>query len=204
MGQPQPEPTLMTEAQYLAFERAALDERHIFVDGEIFAMSGETRKHSRVNMNLSFAVESQLKGKSCEAHAKEMKVRSGPVAPATKNMSGMYSYPDLVVVCGEQEFLDATEDVLLNPKVVFEVLSPSTEAFDRGGKFARYQTYNPTLTDYILIAQDEPKIEHFSRQDDGSWSYRLYTGLKAKVAIPTIRVTLKLADVYDRVKFPKK
>jgi Uma2 family endonuclease len=116
----------------------------------------------------------------------------------------MYSYPDLVVVCGEPEFLDAAEDVLLNPKVVFEVLSPSTEAFDRGGKFARYQTYNPTLTDYVLVAQDEPQIEHYRLQDDGSWAYRRHAGLKAKVVIESIRVTLKLADVYDRVKPSRK
>ncbi len=204
MGQPQTEPKLMTEAEYLAFERAALDERHFFVDGEIFAMSGESHRHGRVSANLSRWILVQLDGKPCQAYLKDMRVRSGPIAAATKNASGMYSYPDVVVFCGEPEFLDATEDVLLNPKAVFEVLSPSTEAFDRGGKFSRYQTYNPTLTDYVLIAQDEPKIEHFSRQNDGSWSYRLYTGLKAKVAIPTIRVTLKLADVYDRVKFPKK
>lgn len=204
MGQPQPEPKLMTEAEYLAFERAALDERHFFVDGEIFAMSGETRKHGRVSVNLIALIVAKLKGGPCEAFGKEMRVRSGPIAAATKNMRGMYSYPDVVVVCGEPEVLDEAEDVLLNPKAVFEVLSPSTEAFDRGGKFTRYQTYNPTLTDYVLVAQDEPQIEHYRLQPDGSWAYRRYADLDAEVVVESIDVTLKLADVYDRVKFPKK
>ncbi|MFO0808671.1 MAG: Uma2 family endonuclease [Gemmataceae bacterium] len=113
----------------------------------------------------------------------------------------MYSYPDVVVYCGEPEFLDANGDVLVNPVAVFEVLSPSTEAFDRGGKFNRFQTHNPTLTDYVLVSQDEPLVEHFHRQDDGSWTYRRAVGLKSKLTVATIGVTLKLADVYERVTF---
>jgi Uma2 family endonuclease len=91
--------------------------------------------------------------------------------------------------------------VVLNPKVILKILSPSTEAFDRGEKFTRLQTWNPTLTDYVLVSQDRPQIEHYTRQSDGSWSYRRTTGLDASVAIASIGCTLKLADVYDRVSF---
>src|SRR5207244_7301426 len=96
---------------------------------------------------------------------------------------GLFSSPDVVVICGEPEYTDAHRDVILNPAVIVEVLSPSTEAFDRGEKFIRYQTYNPSLTDYLLVAQDQPRVEHFTRQADGRWLYRLTAGLEASVEI---------------------
>ena len=111
----------------------------------------------------------------------------------------LFSYPDILVICGEPEYHDALKDIVLNPKVIMEVLSASTEAFDRGEKFTRLQTWNPSLTDYLLIAQDQPQIEHYTRQPDGTWSYRRTTGLHASVVISAIQCTLKLADVYDRV-----
>jgi Uma2 family endonuclease len=118
-------------------------------------------------------------------------------------VSGLYSYPDVVVVCGEPEYHDAFTDVILNPTAIVEVLSPSTEAFDRGEKFTRYQVWNPTLSDYLLVSQDRPQVEHFHREKDGRWTYQVYTGLDAEVVIPSIRCTLRLADVYDRVSFPE-
>jgi Uma2 family endonuclease len=119
-----------------------------------------------------------------------------------RNTSGLYSYPDVVVVCGDPEYHDEHTDVILNPSVLVEVLSPATEAFDRGEKWTRYQMWNPTLTDYILVSQDRPQVEQFSRQADGSWSFRRYTGLEEMVSIASIECTLKLADVYDRIVFP--
>jgi Uma2 family endonuclease len=113
----------------------------------------------------------------------------------------MFSYPDVVVICGEVEYHDAHKDVVLNPNVIIEVLSESTEAFDRGEKFTRYQSCNATLTDYVLVSQDKPQIEHFYRKTDGTWLYHLYAGLEANVGIPSIDCTLKLVDVYDRVVF---
>src|SRR2546430_113055 len=133
-----PKTKLMTEAEYLEFERAA-EVRHLYVDGEIFAMAGESPNHGDITANLSLTILSQLKGKKCRAFLKDMRVRSGPVPASRKNARGMYSYPDVVVYCGGPEFLGTDPDVLLNPAAVFEVLSPSTEAFDRGGKFNRYQ-----------------------------------------------------------------
>ena len=114
---------------------------------------------------------------------------------------GMFSYPDIVVVCGDIEYHDAYKDVILNPKVIFEVLSPSTAAFDRGDKFTRYQTCNPSLTDYVLVSQEKPQVEHFHKPASGPWTYQLYTGLDAVVLLDSIGCTLKLADVYDRVVF---
>lgn len=191
-----------TEEEYLALERAS-EERHIYLDGEIFAMAGESGEHGDVSTNLTGLFYNQLKGTPCRARAKETKVRSGPPPKARRKTSGMYSYPDLVVVCNDPEYLDAYRDVIVNPKVIVEVLSPSTEAFDRGKKFARYQEWNPSLTDYLLVSQNRPQIEHHHRKADDSWSAKTYTGLEATVAIPSIRCTLKLADVYDRITFPE-
>src|SRR4051812_34558494 len=123
MGLPKAKPGPMTEAEYLAFERAAVDQKHQYVDGEMFAMAGESGRHGFASANLSLAILAQLKGSSCRAFLKDMKVRSGPVTASRKGTRGMYSYPDIVVFCGEPEYLDETEDVLLNPKAIFEVLS---------------------------------------------------------------------------------
>lgn len=199
MGLPQPRPCFTVD-QYLAFERTS-EERHVYLDGEICAMAGESNEHGDISANVVIALGSQLKGKPCRARTKDTKVRSGPMRVSGQGTRGLFSYPDIVVICGEPEYPDAHRDVVLNPAVIVEVLSPSTEAFDRGEKFTRYQTYNPTLTDYLLVSQDRPQVEHFSRQADGRWLYRLITGLAASVEIASIGCTLRLVDVYDRVAF---
>ena len=200
MGAPKLQPRYTVD-EYLAMERAA-EERHIYLDGEIIAMAGESLSHGRISVNVVASLVAQLKGKPCEVLTKDTKVRSGPIPMPGRSRKGLFSYPDILVVCGEIEFHDSHRDVILNPKVIIEGLSESTEAFDRGGKFKKLQNHNPTLTDYVLISQDKPQIEHFRRKSDGEWSYRLHSGLKASVAIASIRCTLKLTDVYDRVKFP--
>jgi Uma2 family endonuclease len=103
------------------------------------------------------------------------------------------------VICGEPEYHDAFKDVVLNPKVIVEVLSDSTEAFDRGEMFTRLQTWSPSLTNYVLASQDRPQLEHYARQADGRWSYCRITGLDSSLAIASIQCTLKLADVYERI-----
>lgn len=198
MGVPQ---TILTEDEYLAFERAAA-ERHIYVDGEIFAMAGDSWAHGDIVVNTVRSLANQLEEGPCSVRTSNTRVRSGPLPKSPKRPAGLYSYPDIVVVCSEPKFLDEHKDVLLNPKVIVEALSESTEAFDRGDKFARYQRYNPTLTDYILISQDEAKIEHFHREPDQTWTYQCHLGLKATVKIPSIKCKLKAAEVYRRVKFP--
>lgn len=200
MGIPKLKP-LPTVDEYLAGERAALN-RHIYLDGEILVMAGESDSHGIISVNLVMTLALQLKGTSCQARTKDTKVRSGPIPETGRGTRGMFSYPDILVICGEPEYHDAHKDIVLNPKAIFEVLSEHTETFDRGEKFHRLQTHNPTLTDYVLIAQDAPRIEHFQKESDRRWFYSLHAGLEASVAIPSIGCTLKLADVYDRVAFP--
>jgi Uma2 family endonuclease len=201
MGLPKPKP-ILTVDEYLAMERAS-EVRHEYLDGAIFAMAGESGEHGDITVNIIITLGSQLKGTPCRARTKDTKVRSGPLKNSRQNTSGLFSYPDIVVVCGEPEYHDAHTDVILNPTAIMEVLSPKTEAFDRGDKFMRYQTWNTTLKDYLLVSQDQPLIDHFSRQDDGSWSHNQIAGLEARVAIPSIQCTLQLADVYDRIAFGK-
>src|SRR5262249_17935042 len=197
MGLPKP---ILTEDEYLKFERA-VPERHLYFDGQIFAMAGESPAHADITSNALLAIGNQLGDGPCRARVANTKVRSGPLPRSPKRLSGLYSYPDIVVICDEPLYLDEYEDVVLNPKAIFETLSESTEAFDRGEKFDRYQQYNPTLSDYVLISQDEPKIEHYHREKNGKWTYECPRGSKAVVKLPTIKCQLKASDVYRRIKF---
>jgi Uma2 family endonuclease len=184
--------TLYTPEDYLAFEREART-RHEFFDGEIYAMAGESLSHSRVCVNLSGEVRNKLKGKPCEALSPNMKVRT--------SSASLFAYPDLTIVCGEPQFHDTKKDVLINPQAIFEVLSPSTETYDRTTKFQKYRLGNPTLIDYFLISQDKPFVEHFMKQADGNWLYRSYSELDETVKIETLDCELSLREIYDRVEF---
>lgn len=190
---------LYTVAEYLEIERQA-EERHEFIDGEIRAMAGESPEHSSVNIDLIAEVRFQIKGTSCRAYSPNMKIRSGEqIAPGSQK--GLFSYADLSIVCGEPLFHDQVGDVLVNPKVIFEVLSPSTESFDRGEKFHRYRNHNESLTDYVLIWQTQPLIEHFERQPNDQWLMTEVKGLESNLYIASIDCRLKLAEIYDRVNF---
>jgi len=182
--------TVVTPEDYLIFERDSVS-RHEFLDGEIYQMAGESLSHSRVCMNLAREVGNKLKGKPCEALSPNMKVR-------TSNAS-LFSYPDLTIVCGEPQFHDVKKDVLTNPQVVFEVLSPSTAEYDRTTKFQRYRMGNKTLTDYILVSQDKCFVEHFRKSVSGDWLYQSYAALENDLKIATIDCELSLAEIYDRV-----
>ena len=186
---------------YLALERDA-GERHEYLDGQVYAMAGESLEHGVICMNLSRIISTQLMGKPCQALAKEMKVRSGPAPHPGQTAKGLFSYLDLLVVCGEPKFHDEHRDVLLNPSVIVEVLSPATEAFDRGEKWARYQTCLPELSDYLLVSQSKPQVEHFHRRAGGEWLYSLVIGLEEGLRLDSVGCTLTLAEVYDRVVFP--
>lgn len=190
---------LFTVDEYLTLERSS-EERHEYLDGQIYAMAGESDAHADISVNLVVTLGNQVKGTHCRVRTKDTKVRSGPAPkPSQSTTQGLYSYPDLVVICGEPQYHDEHRDVILDPTVILEVLSPSTEAFDRGEKFSRYQMWNPTLKDYLLVSQDRAQIEHYARQADGSWRYNLVQGLGAAVAIASINCTLALSDVFDRV-----
>lgn len=134
--------------------------------------------------------------------SKDMKVRSGPAPKLGQTTKGLYSYPGLLVVCGELKFHDEHRDVLLNPSVIVEVLPPATEAFDRGEKWARYQTWLPELTDYLLVSQTKPRIDHFRRRAGGEWVYSLVNGLEDSLRLDSVGCVLRLTDVYDRIVFP--
>jgi Uma2 family endonuclease len=194
--------SLYTEEEYLALERKS-EERHEYLDGQIYLMAGESPEHGTICTNLLGQLYIQLRGKPCRAYSKDTKVRSGPAPKSRYRTKGMYSYPDLLVVCGELVFHDDFRDVLLNPKVIIEVLSPSTEAFDRGEKFIRYRTHLESLTDYIVVAQDYPLIEHFALQPNGIWGIpAMAKDLSQSIEIPSIDCVLRLSEVYERVEFP--
>ena len=152
-------------------------------------MSGTSRSHSLIVTNATVALATQLRNRPCETHASNLRVR---VTPTT------YVYPDIVVCCGEPEFEDEQLDTLLNPTVIIEVLSPSTENWDRGGKFERYRRLE-SLTDYILVSQSEHLVEHRTRQTNASWLLSEIEGPDAIVTIASIDCTLPLADLFNRV-----
>ena len=162
-------------------------------------MAGESGRHGDISMNLAGIIQAQLRGTNCRGRVKDTKVKSG--ALMNRFGKGMISYPDLVVICGKPEYHDRHKDIVLNPAVIIEVLSESTEEFDRGVKFMRYRNFNETLTDYILVSQIEPHIEHFSRQKNGDWLLKEYYGLNAAFQIGSIDCSLNLADIYDRIEF---
>lgn len=191
-----------TEDEYLAVERAS-QERREYLDGQIYLMAGESEEHGTICTNLTIEIGSQLKGTPCRAFSKDTKVRSGPTPKSRYSTQGFYSFPDLVVVCGEPQHLDEHRDVLINPKVIIEVLSPSTEAFDRGEKFARYREHLDSLSDYVVVAQSKPLVEHFARQPNGEWMIAATArDLPESVALGSIGCTLRLSEVYDRIVFP--
>lgn len=181
----------LTPAEYLAFERQG-DVKHEYFRGELFAMAGASRQHVRISINVTTLLDNQMKGRRCELFNGDMRVKVSP--------TGLYSYPDVSVVCGQPRFEDKEMDTLLNPTVIVEILSKSTEAYDRGQKFAQYRTLD-TLIDYLLISQDRPLIERFTRQADGGWLLTESAGLDAVMPIESIQCQLPLTEVYDRVEF---
>jgi Uma2 family endonuclease len=191
---------LHTAVEYLVSERAS-GERHEYLDGRIYAMAGESEEHGIVCVNLVGELRNQLRASPCQVFTNNMKVRSGPVPPHGHLTKGLFSYPDVLVVCGERQYHDQFRDVLLNPTVIVEVLSPATEAFDRGQKFFRYRTWLESLTDYLLVSQTEPFIDHYSRQMDEGWLLSTVTGLDGLLNISSVDCTLRLSDIYERVVF---
>jgi len=184
----------LTEAEYLALERAAVDVKSEFYDGEIFAMSGGTRWHSCIATNMAIELGKKLEGHRCRPYNTDLRVKV--------ETSRLYTYPDLSVVYGEPQFVDAKMDTLTNPTLIVEVLSDSTEAYDRGRKFEHYRRIS-SLREYLLINQDEPRIEQFI-QRDGEWLLRDAIGLDATLEMPSIGVSISLSAVFKDVVFPPK
>jgi len=183
-----PTQTYYTAEDYLQRERSAAYKSE-YHDGQVFAMTGASRKHNLVCVNICRELSLQLKNRPCEAYINDMRVK------AVEAQS--YHYPDIAVVCGPAQFEDAQLDTLLNPTVLIEVLSPSTEAYDRGGKFAMYRKI-ASLREYLLIVQDQPSIERYLRQGD-VWMLTEAVGLETAMAIESIDCLLSLREVYDKV-----
>jgi Uma2 family endonuclease len=177
-----------TPEEYLALERKAEHKSEYFA-GEIFAMSGASRKHNLITFNLAREIGNQLRGRPCEAYVADMRVKVTP--------TGLYTYPDVVVVCGEPRFEDSHVDTLLNPTVIFEVLSESTEAYDRGRKFANYRRL-ASQQEYVLIAQDRVHVEQYRREGD-HWLFTEVRDAEGVLALPTIGCELPVREIYDRV-----
>lgn len=180
-----------TPQEYLALERAAPFKSEYY-RGEILARAGANRQHCRIGVNLVARLGQQLRPTPCEAFGSDMRVRVLP--------TGLYTYPDVSVACGELEFEDRAADTLLNPKAIFEVLSKSTEAYDRGKKFDHYR-HIPSLTEYVLVSQTEPLVERFVRQPDDSWRLTVFRGLEAVLELEAVPCRLRLADIYFKVSF---
>lgn len=175
--------------EYLAQERQA-ETKSEYLNGEVFAMTGASRRHNLIVSNLVVALHGQTRARGCEVYANDMRVWI-PEADC-------YLYPDVVVACGEPRFEDSEFDTLLNPVLLVEVLSRTTQRYDRWDKFAAYRTL-PSLGEYLLIAQDQPHVEQFLRQEDGRWLLVETGDPEATIELPSVRASLRLADVYDRV-----
>ena len=181
----------MTEQQYLAFDRAA-EFRHEFLDGEIVPRLGANILHATVQMDLICELHASLRGTACEVFGSDLRVRVSPL---------IYTYPDLTVVCGKALVADEHEDILLNPAVIFEIVSPSTEFYDRGVKFRRYREVE-SLQDYILVGQDQFRIEQYTRGGANTWTLHDYQRPGDLLQIASIGISLTLAAIYERIEFP--
>ena len=178
----------MSAENYLALERGS-EARSEYRDGEIFALTGASRRHNLLSGNVYTAFRTQLRPRGCEVYVSDMRVKV--------SVSGLYTYPDVVVVCGEPQFEDAEVDTLLNPKVVVEILSKTTEDYDRGTKFVHYRTL-PSLTEYLLVSQDHVHVEHYLHQSEG-WLLTETDRREDVVELPSVGACLALAEIYDGV-----
>jgi Uma2 family endonuclease len=186
------QPAFVTPEEYLRRERLA-DFRSQYLNGEVFAMSGATWGHNLICTNITSSLHSQFKDGPCEVVATDQRVR-------VKTGDLLYTYPDIIVVCGEPRFVEGEFDNLLNPKIIIEILSPSTESFDRGKKFTLYAQLD-SLAEYVLVSQERLNVDHFVRQPTGEWLFSGSASLETVVTLPSVGATLKLADIYNRVKF---
>jgi Uma2 family endonuclease len=176
---------------YLAMERRS-ETRHEYYDGEIFALAGATEQHNIIVSNVLSAIHTQFKNRPCRVYVNEMKVKI--------EKTGLYTYPDIVAICGNSIFEDERTDILLNPMVIIEVLSDSTEAYDRGKKFEHYRKI-PSLQEYILISQHTSHVEHFLRTESNQWILTEKDDIHETLIFPSINVNISLTDVYDKVVF---
>jgi len=184
------EKDIYTEDEYFAFERTAFG-RWEYVGGEIRAMSGGTDDHNTITANIGRALGNALAARGCRVYVADMKVHTG---------DGINTFPDVALVCGPRVYYQGKADIITNPVLIVEVLSNSTQGYDRGEKFDHYQTI-PSLTDYLLVAQDELGVLLYTRQAD-HWDLRDISGVESLVHLPSVQATLALADIYALIELP--
>jgi Uma2 family endonuclease len=177
--------------EYLRLERQA-ECKSEYLNGEIFAMTGASRKHNLITTNISRELSQQLKTRPREVYAADMRVKV--------RATGLYTYPDVAIVCGESQFEDDYVDTLLNPTVLIEVLSQSTERFDRIAKSSYYRTID-SLAEHLLVAQDEIRLEQYVKQPNGQWSLYEYLTLNSAANLTSVDCSLKLSEVYAKITF---
>jgi Uma2 family endonuclease len=184
-----PQTKFITSEEYLALERYAEFKSEYFA-GEVFALAGASQRHNLIAANLIRILGNQLLDRDCNVYPIDMRVKIPRI--------NKYTYPDIAVTCGQETFEDEQNDTLLNPMSIIEILSDSTEAYDRGKKFEHYQSLE-SLREYVLISQDPYRVERYVRQDDRTWTYTEFHSADDVVALPTISCTLSLKNVYAKV-----
>lgn len=181
----------LSPTQYLAQERKA-ELKSQYYRGEIFAMAGASREHNLVVGNLVREIGNALKDRKCEVYPSDMRVKVAA--------TGLYTYPDATVICGDPEFEDNQFDTLINPTILFEVLSDLTESWDRGGKFRQYREI-PSLKEYVMVTQDRASVERYIRQADGGWLLQEIQSIEDPVRFDSIDVTVPLSEIYRNIRF---
>lgn len=180
-----------TAEEYLALERSS-EIKHEYYRGEIFAMSGASLPHNRIQMNFTGEARAFLKGKSCDVFGSDLRVHIP--------LNGLYTYPDAVIICGELQLLDGEMDTLTNPAIIVEVLSKSTQSYDRGDKFNLYRAI-PSLKEYMLIASENVGVEHYTKQENNTWVLHELKEVRDSLFIQTIDFSLPLTELYSGVSF---
>jgi len=187
MALPQIDPSLLSEKQYLEIERNA-EIKSEFYQGETFAMAGASVNHNRIISNLVIEIGYKIKKTSCRIYSSDMRLKV--------QENGLYAYPDIMVTCDNEEYADEHKDTLLNPKLIIEVLSKSTESYDRGHKFEMFRALI-SLNEYILVSQYKPLVEHYLRQDDSRWLFTEYTDINSTISL--LNIEINIADIYSNV-----
>ncbi len=184
----QPERYISIE-EYFQLEESG-EGKHEYYQGAIYAMTGASTRHNLIAVNITSALHPQLRGKSCIVYPSDLRLKI--------ESSGLYTYPDAMVICGNTRYADKRKDMVTNPSVIFEVLSPSTEDYDRGKKFAQYRTVE-TLQEYLVFSQESVHVEHYTRQQEHQWLLVEYTQIDQEIHLKSIDCTLTLAAVYEKV-----
>jgi len=188
-----PQTAAVSVEEYFLLEDRA-NERHEYVDGELFLMAGGTPNHNRIMLNLAGALNAAFGGVTCEAFAGDLRVQI--------KEHQQYAYPDVVVVCGQLELAKGRKDTITNPVLSAEILSDSTRDYDRGSKFSMYRAI-PSLHEYLVIEQRYVSVEYFSKEPDNTWRLREYGERSATIAIESLQIALTLDDIYQRVELPQ-